>query len=339
MKTYLLDSINRYKRFSENLDVKTILCNKTWWVFNDSGEKEIYIFKEDGRLIISISGQVTNAKWEFISANKSLIIDAGKQSIMVHSAFMDNVILALQVDGTNQCAFLIDESNRNSFQPKTLEGIKGYFEAKELKIEMERKEHAQREERRQIEQAQTERRRQEEVERQTQIERQRQMEDISRRKLQIIANRIKNSQKYNNWINGSSLGSVLAGLGWAGMCLLFPVVFLKLIGSSLVDESTFVIIVFISVPFLLIGANLQDKRDSNRKYKLIFRKNSGKCVTYEGFGKLSFEKGFCDFTVKTIGNREESILKYMQGGGTVEISYIRKGKQIAFDSYNLDLIE
>ena len=111
MKTYLLDSINRYKRFSENLDVKTILCNKSWWVFNDSGEKEIYIFQEDGSLIISVNGQVTNANWKFISANKSLIINTEKQSVMVHSAFMDNVIFALQLDGTNQFAFLIDESN------------------------------------------------------------------------------------------------------------------------------------------------------------------------------------------------------------------------------------
>ena len=27
MKTYILDILNRYKRFSEQLDVKTILCN------------------------------------------------------------------------------------------------------------------------------------------------------------------------------------------------------------------------------------------------------------------------------------------------------------------------
>lgn len=44
MKTYLFDTFNRYKRFSEKLDAKTILCNKSWWVFNDSGEKEVYIF-------------------------------------------------------------------------------------------------------------------------------------------------------------------------------------------------------------------------------------------------------------------------------------------------------
>ena len=70
MKTYLYDTFHRYKRFSEELDAKTILCNKSWWVFNDSGEKEIYIFNTNGTLIISVSGRVTNATWQYISANK-----------------------------------------------------------------------------------------------------------------------------------------------------------------------------------------------------------------------------------------------------------------------------
>ena len=70
MKTYLFDTFNRYKRFSEELDAKTILCNKSWWVFNDSEEKELYIFNTDGSLIISVSGKVTNATWKYIPANK-----------------------------------------------------------------------------------------------------------------------------------------------------------------------------------------------------------------------------------------------------------------------------
>ena len=97
MKTYLFDTFNRYKRFSEELDAKTILCNKSWWVFNDSGEKEVYIFNTDGSLIISVSGKVTNATWKYIPANKSVIISGNNQSYMVHPAFYDNMIFALQV--------------------------------------------------------------------------------------------------------------------------------------------------------------------------------------------------------------------------------------------------
>ena len=69
MKTYLFNAINRYKKLSEELDVKAILCDKSWWVFNDSGEKELYIFNTDGNLIISISGKVSNGTWQYIAAN------------------------------------------------------------------------------------------------------------------------------------------------------------------------------------------------------------------------------------------------------------------------------
>ena len=96
MQTFLFDIFNRYKRFSENLDVKTVLCNKTWFVFNNSGEREIYIFQENGKLKISLNGKVTHATWEYIPANKSLIISGNEQSYMVHAAYVDNILFALQ---------------------------------------------------------------------------------------------------------------------------------------------------------------------------------------------------------------------------------------------------
>ena len=58
MKTFLLDSFNRYKRFSEELDVKTILCNKSWLIFNDSGDKELYVFQE----VINVARLVSSGK-------------------------------------------------------------------------------------------------------------------------------------------------------------------------------------------------------------------------------------------------------------------------------------
>lgn len=131
MKTYLFDTFNRYKRFSEELDAKTILCNKSWWVFNDSGEKELYIFNTDGTLIIAVSGKVTNATWQYIPANKSLIISGNNQSYMVKPAFFDNQIFALQVDGTNDYAFLIDENNLPSTSLRSLADLKEHFAEKE----------------------------------------------------------------------------------------------------------------------------------------------------------------------------------------------------------------
>lgn len=37
MKTYILDTIERFKRYSQKLDVKTILCSKAWYVLNEDG--------------------------------------------------------------------------------------------------------------------------------------------------------------------------------------------------------------------------------------------------------------------------------------------------------------
>lgn len=136
MKTYLFDTFNRYKRFSEELDAKTILCNKAWWVFNDSGEKEVYIFNTDGTLIISVSGRVTNATWRYISANKSLIISGNNQSYMVHPAFYDKTIFALQIDGRDNYAFLIDENNLPATPMKSLSDLKSHFAEKERQEEL-----------------------------------------------------------------------------------------------------------------------------------------------------------------------------------------------------------
>ena len=147
MKTYLFDTINRYKRFSEELDVKTVICNKSWWVFNDSGEKELYIFNPDGKLDVIYSGRVTEGAWRYVSANKSIIVSANSESFMLDPAFVDNAIFALKLNGTDQYVFMIDENNTALFVPSTYKELMGYFEEKlnraiaieEAKVKAERK--------------------------------------------------------------------------------------------------------------------------------------------------------------------------------------------------------
>lgn len=131
MKTYLLNSVDRYKRFSQSLDVKAILCNKSWSIFNDTGKKEIYLFQSDGSLIISVSGIVTDATWKYISANQSILIKTQSASYLLHPSFIDDIIFVLQLDGTNQYSFMIDELHRNEFAPKCLSDIENYFNNKE----------------------------------------------------------------------------------------------------------------------------------------------------------------------------------------------------------------
>lgn len=134
MKTFLLDIADRFRRFDEQLDVKALLCNKSWQVFNDSGAKEIYIFQEDGSLIISLNGKVSRATWQYIPANRSLIINSDNESYMLRPFFQDENLFALQLDGTQEYSFLINEAQRTSFPVESLSDLKFYLEHKEERL-------------------------------------------------------------------------------------------------------------------------------------------------------------------------------------------------------------
>ena len=134
MKTFLLDIPDRFRRFDEQLDVKALLCNKSWQVFNDSGVKEIYIFQEDGSLIISLNGKVNRATWQYIPANRSLIINSDNESYMLRPFFQDENLFTLQLDGTQEYSFLINEAQRTSFPVESLSDLKFYLEHKEERL-------------------------------------------------------------------------------------------------------------------------------------------------------------------------------------------------------------
>lgn len=141
MKTFLLDIPDRFRRFDEQLDVKALLCNKSWQVFNDSGVKEIYIFQEDGSLIISLNGKVSRATWQYIPANRSLIINSDNESYMLRPFFQDENLFTLQLDGTREYSFLLNEAQRASFPVESLSDLKFYLEHKEerlLQIQVEK---------------------------------------------------------------------------------------------------------------------------------------------------------------------------------------------------------
>lgn len=139
MKTYLLDTFNRYKRFSQNLDVKTVLCSKSWYVFNDEDEKQLYIFQEDGSVLVTTNGVGSFFSWKYMPANNSILLYSKKDSfIMLRAAFIDSNVLAFQLDGTNRYTFLIEENKLKTFYPKTLAQLNQYFYELECKVEQEK---------------------------------------------------------------------------------------------------------------------------------------------------------------------------------------------------------
>ena len=131
MKTFILSIPNNLRLTNQSLDARAVLRDKTWVVFNDDGVKQVFIFQKKGKLIVSTNGVVTYATWEFIPANCSIVITTDGASIMYHPVFIDEVIFALQQDGTNSYLFMIDEANRVNFHPITLLDLNNYFAQKE----------------------------------------------------------------------------------------------------------------------------------------------------------------------------------------------------------------
>ena len=108
MQTYLLDSLNRISRFSEKLDAKTVICNRSWRLFNDNGEKSLYIFMDDGDFFVTTRGIGLKGRWNYVVTNSSIILDFQNQISMFHPVFLDDNVLALNLDGSQTYSFLID---------------------------------------------------------------------------------------------------------------------------------------------------------------------------------------------------------------------------------------
>lgn len=128
MKTFLLNIPNEIRNWNNTLDAKSVLCNQSWNVFNDEGVKEVYVFQKDGTLIASHNGKVTRAKWEYIPQNTSLIIEnSGADTFMLRPAYYDKKVLALQVDGTDNYALMVDEKFLGQLMLDSVEIVRWYI--------------------------------------------------------------------------------------------------------------------------------------------------------------------------------------------------------------------
>ena len=129
MKTFKLNIPKELRNWSNALDAKTVLCSRSWVAFNDEGVKEVYIFQEDGTLIVSKNGKVAKTRWEYIVQNTSLIIEnIDSDTYMLKPTYYDNKMLALQVDGTSEYAIMINENCTEELMLDSFDKVTQYVE-------------------------------------------------------------------------------------------------------------------------------------------------------------------------------------------------------------------
>lgn len=127
MRTFLLDIPKHLIHRSNELDVKSFLFDRSWVIFNEDGDKQVFVFLNDGRLIISTNGLVEYKSWQYISANNSIVISTSTAGKMFHPAFYDNNILVLELDGAKEKLFMVDESVFEKIPMRSFSDVEHYF--------------------------------------------------------------------------------------------------------------------------------------------------------------------------------------------------------------------
>jgi hypothetical protein len=111
MKIFLKSIVNQLKNYSATLDKTSILIDKPWALIDDEFEMQKLIFKKDKELILSKNGQVQIGKWDYFPQAKSLLIDRNTDKILCNEAFIDEGVMILKLDGTENRFFMLANEN------------------------------------------------------------------------------------------------------------------------------------------------------------------------------------------------------------------------------------
>lgn len=131
MKTFLSDIFPRLQRYGEKLDNLTLLTNQHWVLIdNINHSKTIYIFRDNGDLILSVDGKVDKGSWAYLG-NNSLLVEKSDGSYLFKHGFFDENVLALKVDNSNEYVVMVNE-NKFKGEVKSMDMITEFLERKYL---------------------------------------------------------------------------------------------------------------------------------------------------------------------------------------------------------------
>lgn len=84
-----------------------------------------YIFLKDGKLLLSVNGLSTYSTWQ-MATESSIIMDEGVATFLYKVVHIDDNVVVLNLDGTENFCFLINDSSE-SLAKASLEDIQWYL--------------------------------------------------------------------------------------------------------------------------------------------------------------------------------------------------------------------
>jgi len=111
MKKYIQEIFPRLVKFSKTLDNLSILVDENWFVSTDDpSEQKIFVFWNNNDLLVSTNGVVERGRWDYIDNAKSLLIEFGDSMISYNRVFIDDKVLLLKQDGSDEIMILSNEN-------------------------------------------------------------------------------------------------------------------------------------------------------------------------------------------------------------------------------------
>jgi hypothetical protein len=125
MILHLKEYVNRFKKYSQQLDNFAILTDQPWVTnFEDQTERCVYIFRnKDNQLIKSTNGKVKKGKWDYLPTMKALLIELEDETTLYNQGFFDNSVMILRRDGTDEHQLFVNESKIESTIEKLLQKV------------------------------------------------------------------------------------------------------------------------------------------------------------------------------------------------------------------------
>lgn len=111
MKLYINNLLERLRQFSDSLDKMELFIDIPWIVIDNDSKQQKFIFKRNGQLIMSLNGQVSIGKWEYLSEAKSLLIDRIKDKLLLNQKFIDSAVMVLNRDGIKDDNLMLINEN------------------------------------------------------------------------------------------------------------------------------------------------------------------------------------------------------------------------------------
>lgn len=98
--------IPKLKQFANKIEFKNAIVGKIW-VFPEEGSKiHDYEFTSDGKLYMSVNGNIQVGKWEILPTGR-IVIDRVVDKIMLNFDFALDGIVVMKKTGNNEMPFLL----------------------------------------------------------------------------------------------------------------------------------------------------------------------------------------------------------------------------------------